>query len=154
MAVESHIVVADEVVAFFADRFGSVAVAPFLPSEHRLTDVDAAVVDDVGLNHLVAVGFEDARQAESEQIVADMTQVEWLVGVGRRIFYHHQRALGSFFLETILFHQVEVSEHRQPELRFYRYVKEAFDNVVGFDSLAVFNEVIADFGSGSFRRLL
>ena len=59
--VESHVVVADEVVALLARRLRSLAVAPLLPCQHRLADMDTAVVHDVSLNNLVAIGCNDAR---------------------------------------------------------------------------------------------
>ena len=57
--VESHVVVADEVVTFLSARLRSLAVAVFQPCEHRLADMYATVVDDVGLHHLVATRLED-----------------------------------------------------------------------------------------------
>ena len=80
--VERHVEVANEVVAFLAGRFRCGAVAPFLPCQHRLADVYAAVVHDVGLHHAVAVGGHDLRQRPTQQVVAHVSQVERLVGVG------------------------------------------------------------------------
>ena len=60
--VEGYIVVADEVVALLAGSFWSFAIAPLEPSEHRLTDVNATVVNDVCLDYLVAVGLHDLSQ--------------------------------------------------------------------------------------------
>ena len=62
-------------VAFLAGRFGSHAVAPFLPGEHGLADMDTAVVYDIGLNHFVTIGFQDLRQAIAQQVVTYVTQV-------------------------------------------------------------------------------
>ena len=73
--VESHIEVTDEVVALHAACLWSNAVAPLLPCEHRLADVDTTVVHDICLHHLVAVCRHDLRQRPSEQVVAHMTQV-------------------------------------------------------------------------------
>ena len=91
MLVKEHIEVTDEVVAFLSGRLGSHAFAPLLPGEHRLAYVYASVVDDVGLDHAVAAGLEYLGEAESEQVVTDMAQVEGFVGVGRRVFNHHER---------------------------------------------------------------
>ena len=60
--VEGYIVVADEVVALLAGSFRSFAIAPLEPSEHRLTDVNTTVVNDVCLDYLVAVGFHNLSQ--------------------------------------------------------------------------------------------
>ena len=57
--VESHIVVADEVVAFLSACLGCFPVAIFQPCEHRLADVYSAVVDDVCLHHFVAVSLHN-----------------------------------------------------------------------------------------------
>ena len=82
MLVEGHVVVADEMIALLATRLRSFSVAPFLPSQHRLADMDATVVDDIGFHHLVAVGRHDLRQRPSQEVVAHMTEMERLVGVG------------------------------------------------------------------------
>ena len=60
--VELHVEVADKVVTFLAGALWSGAVAPFLPCQHGLADVDAAVVHDVGFHHLIAVGFHNPCQ--------------------------------------------------------------------------------------------
>ena len=79
--VECHIVVADEVVALLSRRFWSLTVAIFEPCEHRLTDVNATVVDDIGLHHLIAVSLHNLRERPSEEVIAHVSEVEWLVGV-------------------------------------------------------------------------
>ncbi len=83
MLVEEHVEVADEMVALLAGFFGGDAFSPLLPCEHRLAYVYAAVVDDVGLHHTVAAGGEYLRYAPSEEYVAQVSEVKWLVGVGR-----------------------------------------------------------------------
>ena len=60
--VEGYIVVADEVVALLAGSLRSFAIAPLEPGEHRFTDVDTTVVNDVCLDNLVAVGLHDLGQ--------------------------------------------------------------------------------------------
>ncbi len=44
--------------------------------------MDAAVVDDIGLDNLVAACLEYLSQRESKEVVTDMAKVEGLVGVG------------------------------------------------------------------------
>ena len=80
-------------VALLAACLGCLAVAPFQPGQHALADMNAAVVNDIGLHHLVAVGLHHISQCPTQQVVTHMTQVEGLVGVGTRVFNHHQRAL-------------------------------------------------------------
>ena len=80
---EQHIEIADEVVAFLSGRFGCGAFAPELPCEHRLADMDAAIVHDIGFHHAVAASLEDAGEGVAKQVVADMAKVEGFVGIGR-----------------------------------------------------------------------
>ena len=54
MLVKEDVEVADQVVTLLACALGRRAIPPALPSEHGLTDVDPAVVDDVGLEDAVA----------------------------------------------------------------------------------------------------
>ena len=66
-------------------------MAVFQPRQHRLADMNAAVIDDVGFHYAVAVGFDDVGQSEAKQVVAHMTEVQGLVCVGRGVLNHHQR---------------------------------------------------------------
>ena len=77
--VECYIVVADEVVTLLAAALGCSALAPLLPSEHRLTDVYASVVHDVGLYNPVTICCNDVREGITEQVVAYVAKVERLV---------------------------------------------------------------------------
>ena len=81
--VEQHVIVANQVVAFLARRLRCLSVAVFEPREHGLADMYAAVVHDVGLDNLFSAGFLYVCQRPAEQNVAQVTQVQWLVGVGR-----------------------------------------------------------------------
>ena len=63
--VEGYVVVADEVVALLAAALWSLSVAPFLPGEHRLTDVNTSVVNYVCLHHAVAVSLHNLCQRPS-----------------------------------------------------------------------------------------
>ena len=90
MLVEGHVIVANEVVAFLSRAFGSGPIAPLLPCQHRLTDMYSAVVDDVCLYHTVAVGFHNLGERPSQEVVSHMSEVQRLVGIGRRILHHHQ----------------------------------------------------------------
>ena len=58
------------------------AIAPLQPGEHRFTDVYTAIVHDIGLHYLVAVGLHDLCQRPAQQVVAHMTKVQGLVRVG------------------------------------------------------------------------
>ena len=52
--VKENVEVADQVVTLLPRALGRRTITPALPSEHGLTDVDPAVVDDVGLEDAVA----------------------------------------------------------------------------------------------------
>ena len=80
--VEGHVVPAHKFVALFTSRRWGFAIAESLPCHHRLADVDATVVDDLDLHHIVAGSFEDARDAVAQKVVPQVAQVKGLVGVG------------------------------------------------------------------------
>ena len=145
MFVECHIEIADEVVAFLAGFLGSDPFAPFLPCEHRLADMDTAVVDDVGLHHLVPVGFKDAGERVTQKIVADVAEVEGLVGVGRRIFHHHKIRFGSLLADSPILIRRNVMEQTKPIGGADAEVKETFHHIEFLYSLYIFREPFADF---------
>ena len=62
MFIEEDIEIADKVVALLSCLLWRDAVAPLLPRKHRLTDVNTAVVHNVGLHHFVAVSLHNLRQ--------------------------------------------------------------------------------------------
>ena len=127
--VELHVEVADKVVTFLAGALWSGAVAPFLPCQHGLADVDAAVVHDVGLHHLVAVGFHNACQRGAEQVVAHVAQVERFVGVRRGILNHHQRTLLRRCHKAELLFTVDFVEQANPGTGAHHQVQETFHHV-------------------------
>ena len=127
--VEEHIEVAYQVVALLTCLLGCDAVAPLLPCEHRLADVYTAVVHYIGLHHLIAVGFHYLREAVAEEIVANVAQVEGLIGVWRRIFYHHQFAFGSFLLKAIIGVGCYVAQHRCPERWLDNDIQKSLDDI-------------------------
>jgi len=110
--------------------------------------VDTSVVDDVGLDDLIAVGLHDLREAPAQQVVAHVSQVEWLIGVGRRILNHHEwTALGSLLL-TVLSVGVDVVEQADPSLWRNDEIKESLDHIEACHSLAVTLEHGTDFLCG------
>ena len=54
MLVKEDVEVADQVVALLPRTLGRRTITPALPSEHGLTDVDPAVINDIGLEDAVA----------------------------------------------------------------------------------------------------
>ena len=146
MLVEGYIVVADEVVALLAGSFRSFAIAPLEPGEHRLTDVDTTVVNDVCLDYLVAVSLHNLSQRPAEEVVAHMTQVKRLVGVRRRVLDHDERALLCDRFLTELRVSVDGVQESYPSGRSDRKVEETLNHVEVCDNIsAVFLQVFADF---------
>ena len=145
MLVEGYIVVAYEVVTLLARGFRCLTVAPFEPCQHALTDVDTAVVHDVGLDHLVTVGFDDACEGAAKKVVPDMTEVEGLVGVGGRVFYHHQRTLVGDRLETELRVGIDLIEQGNPRGIANDEVEEALHHIELGDHIAsMFHKVLSN----------
>ena len=151
--VERHIVVANEVIALLAACLGCLAVAPLEPCEHRLADVYASVVHDVGLHHAVAVGLHDLCERPAEQVVAHMSEVERLVGVGRRILNHDERRLVVSMLLAEGGVSVYAVEQREPCCLGHGDVEEALHDVEFLHRLTVLLKPLSDL-LGSVLRLL
>ena len=152
--VEGNVKVTNQVVTLLACGLGCVAVAPLEPCEHRLADVDATVVDDVGLHNLVAVGLHNLGQAETQQVVAHVSQVQGLVGVGRRILNHHQLAVVGSSGKAIVGRLGDMLEHAGPERGLDGDVQEALDNVELLDGVAVGQHMLANLLSRHVGRLV
>ena len=138
--VEGYIIVTDEVVALFAAAFRCFAVAPLEPRKHRLADVDATVVDDIGLYDAVAIGFGNLCHSPAEQIVADMAKMERLVGVGRTVLYHHQRTLRGRSNKAVTGISIDLCQQLQPLGRGYDQVEEAFHHIVSCHNVSVLHK--------------
>ena len=94
MLIEDDIILSDEMIALHTGTFRGFPFAVLQPREHRLADVDTAVIDQVDLHHRVAARFENLRHGMAEQVVADMPEVQRLVGVRRGVLDEH----GGFLL--------------------------------------------------------
>ena len=75
-------------VAFLTARLRSLAVSKDLPRIHRLADMDSAVIHKIDLHHIMAAHFEKFRNRPFKKIVTDVSEMERLVGVRRRILDH------------------------------------------------------------------
>ena len=153
MLVEEHVEVADEMVALLAGLLGGDTVAPLLPGEHRLADVYAAVVDDVGLHHAVAARGEYLREAPSEQYVAEVAQVEGPVGVGRGVLHHDERTVGRGLADAVVGLRGYVLKHRRPEGRLYDDVEKSLDDIEAVDRRLVVDKPLAYLGACLLRAL-
>ena len=149
--VELDVVLAHQVVALHARRGGRLAAAVELPCQHRLADVDATVIDQVGLDDRVAVGLEDLRHGVTQQVVADVAQVQRLVRIGRRIL-DHDRAPGGRSLAVAGIGS-DLGEALAPERAVEREVQKALDDVERRDLRNVRPHVFAYLGRGGLGRL-
>ncbi len=152
--VEQHVEVADQVVALLSRRFGSDAFAPFLPCQHRLADVDAAVVHYVGLDYLIAVGLQYLGQRISQQVVAHVSQVQGLVGVWAGIFHHHQLRVVTGLDETEVRVGLDAVEHREPPFGADHDVQEPFHHVEAFHSRHMVGQPLTYFLGRDLRSLV
>ncbi len=143
--VKGDVVVADEVVALDAGALGSGALAPFLPCEHGFADVYAAVVDDVCLHHAVAAGLENLGEGIAQQVVAHVAQVEGFVGVGRRVFDHHQGRLVGGLFQSVGGVGGDALQHAVPVAGLDHDVQEAFHHIEALYGGLVGHEPFADF---------
>ena len=82
-------------ITLLASLFWGDTIAPLQPSKHRLTNVDTAVIDDIRLYHLIAIGFHNLCQRPTEEVVTHVSKVERLVRVRRRVLNHNKRTVLS-----------------------------------------------------------
>ena len=127
--IEGHVVITNEMVALLARRFRCFAVSPLQPSQHRLADVDASIVHDIRLNHLISIGLHHLRQSPSEQIIADVTEVKGFVRVGRRVLYHDERTFVCDGKEAELGVRLHLLQQTYPLARTDAQVQEAFHGI-------------------------
>ena len=59
MFVKFHIVISHQFVAFGLRRFGCCSISEFFPSQHRFTNVDSSIIDDLGFDDIVAFFFQN-----------------------------------------------------------------------------------------------
>ncbi len=114
----------------------------------------AAVVHDVGLDHLVAVGLQDLRQGVAQQIVAHMSQMQRLVGVGAGVLHHHQRTVLVSLDNAVIRVVGDGLEHVEPIMLADHYIEEALDHVELLDSGHILFQPLSDFLRSGLRSLV
>ena len=92
--VEFDIAVADKPVRLDAVIRRRFSGKKFAVSQHRFTDMHAAVVDDIHLVHFRAAKLQNAGNAFPQRVVAQMPEVQRLVGI-RAGKLHHDPAAGQ-----------------------------------------------------------
>ena len=73
MLIEGNIVITNQVIALLAACLRSFAIAIFQPSQHRLTDMYASVVDNIGLHYTITVSLHNLCQRPAQQVVAHVS---------------------------------------------------------------------------------
>ncbi len=146
-----HVAVAYEMVALDAGTLGRGSVEEFLPGIHRFADMHAAVVYEGGFDDLVAGRLEKVGYAGTQEVVADMAQVEGLVGVGRREFHHDATARRRELSEALV--GVDFLQGLAPIDVAEAYVEKALDRIESADLGAVGGKPSA-YGPGGCGRSL
>ncbi len=147
--VERHIAVAHQVVALLSGRFRRGAVKEFFPGVHTLADVHAAVIHDGTLDDLVAAGLQQARHAITQQVIADMPQMEGFVGI-RRGELHHDVASrsGKLAERSIARHR---GKHLVPIQRRKADIQESLHAIERGHLGHICHQIVSDGLSGIFR---
>ena len=112
---EAHVVVANQVVALDSGTLGSLAVTELLVGQHRLADVNAAVVDQVDLQNLSSACLENLAHALPDAVVSHVAQMQRLVGIRAAELDHDllsAQDVGPAVLGGLLDDlQIEVADH-------------------------------------------
>ena len=91
--------------------------------------MNTTVIHNICLYHSVAIGRNDVCQCITQQVIADMAQMERLIRIGRRIFNHHQRGLVGNSGNAILYIRMDAIQQFNPCRRSDSQVQEPFDNI-------------------------
>ena len=110
----------------------------------------AAVIDERHLDDVVAAGLEQAGNGISEEVVADMSEMERLVGVRRRELHHDVASGRRQYAEARVGCYLR-EEFTPPKLR-KADVEKAFDDVERTDLRDVGGEPVPYGLSRSIRR--
>ena len=129
--VEGNVHVTDKVVTLLSGGLRRGAAADLLPGKHGLADVDAAVVDKGGLDHVVAACLEQSRDRVPKQVVADVSQMQGLVGVGRGELHHDVLPRGGKHAEILC--KCDFAEQLIPVKVREKDIQEPLDAVVAGD---------------------
>ena len=152
MLVEFHIIVSHKMVSLFAGTGRRFSVSVLEPSEHGLADVNSAVVHNVCLDDFRTVGLGYLRYGPAQQIIADVSEMQRLVCVGRRILHHDEWRLFRNGHKAITLVCIDFSEQFHPFGRSYDEVQKSLDHVeIGHK--ACFFQISTDFG-GCFLGFL
>ena len=110
--------------------------------------MDTPVVHDIRFYDLVAVRFQYLGKAVAQQDVAHVPQVERFVGVGRRVFDHHQRRLVGGGNDPVVRFSVDGVEQVNPLGASDGEIQESLDYIKLRYGRLVFQQVIADLPGG------
>ena len=102
--------------------------------------MDASVVHNIRLHHLVTVGFQDAGERITEKVVAHMPEMQRLVGVRRRIFHHHEVGIFVGGSDSEFFICGNAMKHAKPERRVNSDVEETLHYIEFLNSSFVLHK--------------
>ena len=117
-------------VSFLAGRLRGNSVACLLPCYHGLADMDTAVIDDIGPDDLMTVLLQQPGHRPSQKDIADMSQMQRLVGIRRGIFHHNCLAGGRQTAEILVRRYGGI--YLLPERRGELYIQKALDHIEAF----------------------
>ena len=112
--------------------------------------MNAAVVDQVDLQHPMSAGSQQLAYRPAQQVVADMAQVQRLIRIGAGEF-HHDGPAGSGQLPEIGLRR-DLGQIRSPVSAGELKVEEALDHVEARNLQIVFTKPGTDFRGSGFRR--
>ena len=84
-----YVPVTHKVIAFYSFRRRRCAFTPTLPGQHALAYVNTAIIDQIGFDHPVTGCFKQPGNRHPQGAVAQMTQIQGLICIGRQIFDHY-----------------------------------------------------------------
>ena len=114
-------------VALLAGGLRRLAATALEPGQHRFADVYATVVHQVYLQHLMSAGSEQLAHRPTQQVVADVPQVQRLVGIRARELDHDGPAARGQLSEVGL--RGDLGQVRSPIGTGYLDIEESLDYI-------------------------
>ena len=117
--------------------------------------MDTTVIHDIGLHYLIAIGSHHIRQSPTEEVITDVSQVQRLIGIRRRIFNHHKRRVFICLSDTIFCIGMDAVQEFNPAIRSNSEIQETFYCIeICHQFRCVLLQIFTDFLCCRFRSLL
>ena len=81
-------------IAFGTSGLGCCPFGKLLPGYHAFADMYTPVIGDTGLIDLITRVFQYLGHAPSQEIIPEMTHMQWLVGIGGGVLHHYFLSVG------------------------------------------------------------